>query len=355
MSTRTSTRRMNWAALTATLAMGATFSGAALAKDTITFVSQGGAYQEAQTKAILDPAAKELDITIRQDSSPNAYPVVKTQVESNKVVWDVVDVPSGACIRGAAENLYEKLDPALVPNAKDLDPRMHDDYSVGYITYSTVIAYRTDKFGDKGPQTWADFWDVKTFPGRRAMRNFPRPTLEIALLADGVPADKLYPLDVDRAFRKLEEIKPFVTTWWTSGGQSAQLIADGEVDMIQAWNGRVTAVQKEGAKVAFHYNDAILETNSLCIPRGTAHKEAAMKFLNAAISPKLQAALPLVIDYGPINPKAFDTGIIPADRLAALPSAPQNIKSQAVLSAAWWASPEGAKAEERWFAFMQKK
>ena len=251
-----STRQRSIAALAV---IGAIVSGTAVeAADSVTFVSQGGAYQEAQTKAILNPASKELGITIKQDSSPNAYPIIKTQVESGKVVWDLVDVPSGACIRGISANLYEKIDPALVPNAASLDPRMRDDYSVGYITYSTVLAYRSDKYGKNGPQSWADFWDVKKFPGSRSLRNFPRPTLEIALLADGVPRDKLYPLDVDRAFRKLEQIKPSIATWWTSGGQSAQLIADGEVDMIQAWNGRVSAVQKEGGAVTYGYNDAIL-------------------------------------------------------------------------------------------------
>lgn len=348
-----STRQRSIAALAV---IGAMVSCTAVeAGDSVTFVSQGGAYQEAQTKAILNPASKELGITIKQDSSPNAYPIIKTQVESGKVVWDLVDVPSGACIRGESINLYEKIDPALVPNAASLDARMRDDYSVGYITYSTVLAYRSDKYGKNGPQSWADFWDVKKFPGSRSLRNFPRPTLEIALLADGVPRDKLYPLDVDRAFRKLEQIKPSIATWWTSGGQSAQLIADGEVDMIQAWNGRVSAVQKEGGAVTYGYNDAILETNSLCIPRGTPNKVAAMKLMNAAISPKLQAALPLLIDYGPANPAAFQTNLIPADRLAQLPSSPQNLAQQAVLSSEWWASPEGVKAEERWFSFMQKK
>jgi len=91
---------------------------------------------------------------------------------------------------------------------------------------------------------------VKKFPGRRALRNHPIATLEAALMADGVAPDKLYPLDVDRAFRKLEEIKPNVTVWWTSGAQSAQLLTTAEVDMVMAWNGRITALTKEGAKVA---------------------------------------------------------------------------------------------------------
>jgi putative spermidine/putrescine transport system substrate-binding protein len=327
----------------------------AFAED-ITFVSQGGAYQEAQSKAILEPAAKRLGLTLKQDSSPKAYPVIKTQVESGKVTWDVVDLPTGDCIRGEAEGLFEKLDPNLIPNAAQLPATLKDDYSVGYISYSTVLAYRTDAFkGKKVPKTWADFWDTKKYPGQRSLRNLPRPTLEIALIADGVPADKLYPLDVDRAFRKLEEIKPNIATWWTSGGQSAQLISDGEVDMIQAWNGRISAVQAAGAPVAFDYNQGVLETNSLCVLKGTPHKAAAMKFVNEAIDAKLQAALPMLIDYGPLNPEAFKTGIIPAERAAKLPSSPENLSRQALLSAQWWASDAGVKAEERWLSFVQKK
>jgi len=339
----------------ASLAILISSANMAFAED-ITFVSQGGAYQEAQSKAILEPAAKNLGLTLKQDSSPKAYPIIKTQIQSGKVTWDVVDLPTGDCIRGEEEGLFEKLDLALIPNAAQLPAELKDDYSVGYISYSTVLAYRTDAFkGKAAPQTWADFWDTKKFPGQRSLRNLPRPTLEIALMADGVAPDKLYPLDVERAFKKLEEIKPHIATWWTSGGQSAQLISDGEVDMIQAWNGRITAVQADGAPVAFDYGNGVLETNSLCVLKGTPHKEAAMKFVNEAISAKLQAALPMIIDYGPLNPEAFKTGTIPAERAAKLPSAPQNISRQALLSAKWWASAEGVKAEERWLAFVQKK
>jgi putative spermidine/putrescine transport system substrate-binding protein len=339
----------------ASLAILTSCASMAFAED-ITFVSQGGAYQEAQSKAILEPAAKKLGLTLKQDSSPKAYPIIKTQIESGKVTWDVVDLPTGDCIRGEQEGLFEKLDLALIPNAAHLPADLKDDYSVGYISYSTVLAYRTDAFNGKPvPKTWADFWDTKKFPGQRSLRNLPRPTLEIALMADGVAPDKLYPLDVERAFKKLEEIKPHIATWWTSGGQSAQLISDGEVDMIQAWNGRISAVQADGAPVAFDYNQGVLETNSLCVLKGSPHKDAAMKFVNEAIDAKLQAALPLIIDYGPLNPEAFKTGTIPAERAAKLPSAPANISRQALLSAKWWASQEGVKAEERWLAFVQKK
>ena len=151
-------------------------------------------------------------------------------------------------------------------------------YSVAYEFYSSVLAYSQKKYPEgRTPNSWADFWDVKKFPGRRALRNHPIATLEAALMADGVAPDKLYPLDVDRAFKKLEEIKPHITVWWTSGAQSAQLLNDGEVDMVMAWNGRVSALAKEGAKVAFTYNQGILQSTSLCILKGAPNLATAVK------------------------------------------------------------------------------
>jgi putative spermidine/putrescine transport system substrate-binding protein len=228
-------------------------------------------------------------------------------------------------------------------------------YSVAYEFYSSVLAYSQKKYPEGAtPNSWADFWDVKKFPGRRALRNHPIATLEAALMADGVAPDKLYPLDVDRAFRKLEEIKPNITVWWTSGAQSAQLLNDGEVDMVMAWNGRVSALTKEGAKVAFTFNQGILQSTSLCILKGAPNLATAISFLNEAVDPVNQANLPLHIDYGPANPKAFDTGVVKPERAAQLPSAPQNASKQALMSYAWWSSSEGEAAEKRWVAFVQK-
>jgi putative spermidine/putrescine transport system substrate-binding protein len=325
------------------------------AEDQITFVSQGGAYQKAQTVAILDPAAKKLNITVNQDSIPDAWPAIKTQVGSGKPTWDVVDTPTGYCLRGGEQGLIEKLDFSKMPNAAAMPAAYRSDYSVAYEFYSSVLAYSQKTFASgNAPNSWADFWDVKKFPGRRALRNHPIATLEAALMADGVAPDKLYPLDVDRAFKKLEEIKPHITVWWTSGAQSAQLLNDGEVDMIMAWNGRVSALINDGAKVNFTYNQGVLQSTSLCILKGAPNLQTAVRFLNEAVDPVNQANLPLHIDYGPANPKAFDTGVINKERAAQLPSAPDNAAKQALMSYAWWSSPAGEDAEKRWVGFMQK-
>ncbi len=326
------------------------------AAEQITFVSQGGAYQKAQTVAILDPAAKKLDITINQDSVPDAWPLMRSQVASGKPIWDVVDVATGFCLRGGEQGIVEKLDFSKMPNAAAMPENYRSPYSVAYEFYSSVLAYGGKRYQDAAaaPKTWADFWNVEKFPGRRSLRNHPLATLEAALMADGVAPDKLYPLDVDRAFKKLEQIKPHITVWWTSGAQSAQLLNDGEVDMVMAWNGRVSALTKEGAKVAYTYNQGILQSTSLCILKGAPNLATATKFINEAVDPVLQANLPLHIDYGPANPKAFDTQVIPAERVGQLPSAPENARRQALMSYAWWSSPDGEAAEKRWISFMQK-
>jgi putative spermidine/putrescine transport system substrate-binding protein len=130
----------------------------------ITFVSQGGAYQEAQTKAILDPVAKLLGITINQDSAPDAWPVIKTQTATGKPIWDVVDTPTQDCIRGGQQGMIETLDFSKIPNAEKMPAEYKSAYSVAYEFYSSVLAYNKDKFGDKPPQELGRFLGREEVP-----------------------------------------------------------------------------------------------------------------------------------------------------------------------------------------------
>ena len=241
----------------------------------------------------------------------------------------------------------------LIPNANDVDQRLRAPHHVGEWTFSTVLAWNT-KTVKTPPKTWAEFWDVKKFPGKRALSANARQMLEIALVADGVPADKLYPLDLDRAFKKLEEIKPHLTLWWSSGAQSVQLLNDGEVDMLAAWNGRVQAAMDAGASANYTYNQGIFDVECFMVPKGAKNKLNAMKLINVMLAPKNQATAASLIDYGPVNPKAYDTGIIPAERLKRLPSAPENLKQQVMLDPKWYATDDADKAFARWTTLLQK-
>jgi putative spermidine/putrescine transport system substrate-binding protein len=330
----------------------AAFVTEAAAQDRVTFAGYGGEPQKVQTKAFFEPAQKALGVTVLQDSH-GGYAKIKAQVLSGSPSFDLVALGCAEGARAAKEGLLEPLDYSLIPNANDIDPSLRSEHTVGEWTFSTVLAWNT-KTVKNPPSTWAEFWDVKKFPGRRALSANARQMLEIALVADGVPADKLYPLDLERAFKKLEEIKPNLALWWSSGAQSVQLLNDGEIDMQAIWNGRAQAAIDAGAAAAYTYNQGIYDVECFMVPKGAKGKVAAMKIINVMLDPKNQATAASLIDYGPVNPKAYDTGIIPKDRMARLPSSPENLKKQVMLKASWYASEDADKAFARWTTLMQR-
>lgn len=339
-----------WPVITTVLAVA--IAGRAAAEDRVTFAGYGGEPQKVQTTAFFEPATKALGVSILQDSH-GGYAKIKAQALSGNPSFDIVALGCAEGARAAKEGLLEPLDYSLIPNAKDIDPRLRAEHTIGEWTFSTVLAWNT-KTVKNPPATWAEFWDVKKFPGKRALSGNARQMLEIALLADGVARDKLYPLDVDRAFKKLEEIKPHLALWWSSGAQSVQLLNDGEIDMEAIWNGRAQAAIEGGATAAYTYNEGIYDVECFMVLKGSKNKATAMKIINVMLDARNQATAASLIDYGPVNPKAYDTGIIPADRLQRLPSAPQNLKKQALLDAAWYATPDADKAFARWTTLLQK-
>lgn len=295
----------------------------------------GGPYTTAYRKAFYDPFEKSTGIkvvSVARESQPLAQFVA--MVQTKNYLWDVTTLTLSGEIpllqaRGLLEPIGLKASefPGLMPEAVT-------DNWLGVDVYATTIAYRTDKFGTNGPKTWADFWDVKKFPGRRSLRRNPIDTLEQALMADGVPADKLYPLDIDRAFKSLDKIKPHINVWWTSGAQSMQLIQSGEVDMISAWNGRSQAAIDGGAPVSIVWNQGLYSIEGWGIPKGTPRAEMAKAFVRFCGDAKRQSEFTQDLAYGPTNLKAYE--FIPANRAAVLPTAAPNIKGMLLPSPEWW-------------------
>ncbi|RUU66678.1 extracellular solute-binding protein, partial [Mesorhizobium sp. M7A.T.Ca.TU.009.01.1.2] len=199
------------------------------------------------------------------------------------------------------------------------------------------------------PTGWADMFDTKKFPGKRTFYKWSAPgVIEIALLADGVPADKLYPLDLDRAFKKLDTIKSDIV-WWGGGAESQQLIASGEAAFGQLWNGRVFALQQDGTDVGVSWNQNLTAADVLVVPKGAKNKGSAMKFLAAASSPTGQAKFAEASGYAPINTKA--KAEMPADAVKALPDA--HVEGQINLDMNYWAEHRDEIAT-RWYAWQTK-
>lgn len=319
---------------------------AASAKDMV-FTSWGGTTQDAQKKAWVDPFQKSSGVNVKLDG-PTDYGKLKAMVDSGNVDWDVVDVEGDFAVAAAKAGLLEPLDFTTI-NKADLDPRFTANNYVGSFYYSFVLGYNKDALGGKEPKTWADLFDTKTYPGKRTFYKWSAPgVLEIALLADGVPADKLYPLDLDRAFKKLDTIKSDVV-WWSGGAQSQQLLASGEAPLGAFWNGRIFAVQKDEPSVGLSWNQNLTAADVLVVPRGAKNKTEAMKFLAEASSPKQQAELASLTSYAPINTSAAK--LMPAGEAATLPD--QHTQSQINLDMNYWAAHRD-EIGKRWYDWQAK-
>jgi putative spermidine/putrescine transport system substrate-binding protein len=268
---------------------------------TLTFVSFGGAYQNAQTKAWLEPYTALTGVQFQQDeNSSNA--TIRAQVEAGQVTWDVVDVGNDFGLDAHAD-LLEPLDYTIIPRDELVSGLGDSTYRVPDITYGVVLAYNTEVLGAGNvPQGWADYFDTAKFPGKRGMWDYSEGGIfEVALMADGVAPGDLYPLDLERASAKLDELRDdFV--FWSSGAESQELIGSGEVAMTLIWNGRgYSAKHTDGKPVEMQWNQQILTADYLVVPKGSPNKDAAMRFIAYAICAENNAKPSQYIPYGPTN------------------------------------------------------
>lgn len=315
----------------------------------ITVADPGGAYQAAFRKAFYDPFEKATGIHVisaAREAEPTAQ--IRSMIATHSYTWDASILTQSARDILLAQNLLEPLNlPASALANYLLDA--HTPMWMGTDVYATVFAYRTDKYKSNTPQSWKDFWDVQRFPGRRGMSKSPIDTLEQALLADGVPADKLYPIDMDRAFKSLDRIKPYVSVWWAGGAQSAQIIQSGEVDMVAIWNGRAQAVVDGGAPVKIVWNQGLYAIEGWGILKGGPRVEAVRQFIQFCADARRQAVYTESLAYGPPNKAAYQ--YISKERAQVLPSSEQNLRQMTGEDSAWW-TKNRAQAVERFNAWL---
>jgi len=305
-------------------------------------VSWGGAWQRTQTKAQLDPFAEKFGIKVIQES-PTDLAKIMAMVDAGNTTWDVVDVETRQPEMLGPRGYLEELDYTII-DPRTTVPEAVTPWAIGTIFWSTVLVYHEEAFPEGGPQSFVDFWDVEKFPGPRSLRQNPYGNIMFALVADGVPVDQIYPLlwtkkeeTLDRAFRKLDEIKPHITVWWTSGSQPVELLARKEVVMATAYNGRIYELQQEGIPLKIVWNGAHASIDSWVIPKGAPNKDVAMLFIAWATQPEIQASITEFIPYGPPNTLAnayIDPTWGPV--VSGLPSAPENLAVQVIADGVWW-------------------
>lgn len=331
-------RRLCLATAFAAIAQGAS------AADEVTEVrlmEMGGIAGDAVQAAYVDPFVSKTGIKLVREN-PASMGKIKAMVESGNPTVDMMLLTDGWLAQAKEEDLLEPLDwDAIDPAPILLGAK--DKYAIGWSYASVVMAWDKDA---KAPKNWADFWNVTDFPGKRSLPDNPSIVLPIALIADGVPMDQLYPLDLDRAFKKLAEIRPEVSVWWTSAGQSAQLLIDKEVTYGATYNGRVYG--KPG--LDFSFNQAYLELSWWGVPKGTPpeRKAVVMKFFHETTLPENEAVFMSMVPYSGASTQLDD--LLPVEKRADFPTTAGNAELQWVADRPSWQTV-ALDAEKRWQQF----
>ncbi|MEN3287212.1 MAG: mannopine transport system substrate-binding protein, partial [Bradyrhizobium sp.] len=253
------------------LITAATSSAALAQQKEVVVATTGGAYNQAISEIWFEPFTKQTGIKVKTVVATDAQMRSKAQAmfEAKDVAWDIINnvdiLAASAQNRAFTEDMTEFCN-QFAPR-KDLTANTCNPSGVKITYNATLLGFNADKFKDKKPQTWADYWNIKDFPGPRALPDFGDPwrVLAAALLADGVPADKLFPLDLDRAFKKLDQIKPQVTLWWKTGDQSQQGFRGGDYVAGMIWGTRVSALKAEGQPVQASYDQAFMLADTMQI------------------------------------------------------------------------------------------
>ncbi len=317
-------------------AVTSALSSASTARD-LTIVSWGGAYQDAQRQVYFQPFTQATGIRIVEDSWDGGIGVLRTRAGAGNQTWDLVQVESEELLLGCDEGLFEKIDWQRIGGKDHYIPQAVHECGVGAILYNVVLAWDRNRL--QATPTWSDFFDVHRFPGKRGLRRGVKLTLEIALLADGVPRDQVYALlrteaGVERAFRKLDTIKPHIV-WWQAGAQPPQMLGAGEVTMTTAYNGRITnANRAEGRNFGIQWRDSLFTIDSWVIMKGSPNRDAAYRFLDFAKDPLRQASLLALIPYGG-TARGANEGLS-ADLLAVSPSNPENLNVSLMIDDVFW-------------------
>ncbi len=310
-------------------------------KGELVVVSWGGAWNKALREVMFADFERETGIKVRDDAPPkNAK--IKAMVESGNVTWDILDTDMPAVFSLMKDDLLEPIDYSKLDKSKldNIPNELQHSHALGHKIYSFNIVYNTNTFPTgKHPGSWADVWDAKKFPGARTFnfRGGVSPQLEVALLADGVSTDKLYPLDVDRGWKSFDRLRPLVTKWYASHSEAIQLLGAGEADVSCTVGPRGITAKREGAPIDVDYNQGKLAADNWCLVKGAKDKDAAMAFINFAISAERQAGMSKAVPYGPGNVKAFDH--LTDTEARDLNTSPDNIAKQFWWDVEWWGQP----------------
>ena len=327
-------------------------SGGGDAKTLIVRSTPGGAFGKANMDAIFQPFMDQTGIEVVL--IPDDTTVLAASVKAGSPKCDIVDIGEASFIALQAQDALEPLDYAKLTGFDRAD-LVEDGAQANYVARfvsAAVLAYRTDVFpAGNAFQSWADFFDVKRFPGARSVSDYSvnaQPPLEAMLLGAGVPPAQVYPIDLDKALAGLTSIRPSIKTLFASSTQATQLLQQKEIVAVPLANGQAQTLIDGGDPVGIVWNQAIRQRQCLGILKGSTKADLAHQLIDFALRPEVQAAFSSKIAYGPTNTKAFDT--LAPDAVKKLPNNPEWADSGMERSEQWW-SENASAVQEAWTAW----
>jgi putative spermidine/putrescine transport system substrate-binding protein len=364
-------RTQYWLSACVAIVATSVAAGGAIADDAVNVVSWGGSYTQSQIEAMYKPFTAKTGIQVHSIDYSGGLAEIKAQEETKNVTWDAVDLWASDAVLGCTEGYLEKIDKAKLPSApdgtsaaKDFMPGTILECGVGQVVGSTVFAYDKSQFkGGPEPATLMDFFDVKKFPQKRCLQKTPQNNLEWALMADGVAPQDVYKVlatkeGVDRAFKKLDTIKPFISVWWTAGSQPPDLLASGDVAMTSSFNSRITNAILENKKpFGLIWDHGMWSYDVWSIPKGAPHPEQAMQFVAFATSTVPLAGIAGITVNG--SPRASSLAYVSkytkpgVDATPYLPTAPNNLKVQVQFNVGFWVD-HGDELNEKFASWLAK-
>ena len=336
----------------------AAFGGAAQAQleKELVIVTSGGAFERAFKEHFYEPFTKATGVTIRPVavSLGEAMAKIKAMRESGNVEWDIVSTGDASAAANREHLATLNCNEMPLAAAQGVPGTCKDNRFLRTIG-GIVIAYDTKAFpSGKHPKTWADFWDVQKFPGPRGVIGINASAmLAAALLADGVAPDKLFPMDLDRAFRKMDQIKPHVKAWWKSGDQSQQIMRSGEVVLNTMWSGRAQQLKASGLPVDLEWNQALKDVAYWSVVKGAPHPKAAQAFLNFFMDrPEAHLTFGQQMFYDTSNRQALN--LVPPAERPTRATHPSNWQNMVEVEGHPWLVENSTRILERWNAWLAR-
>jgi putative spermidine/putrescine transport system substrate-binding protein len=332
--------RRRFLELTAALGLGAVSlaprTAGAQAASQVVFVNWGGIASEAFGRFYGKPfEEKTPGVKVVMDSSGPSAGKIRTMVESKKVAWDLCDSSASSSILLGGLGFLEPVDYSVVNRADLLPKGFAYPHGAAPYSFSSVLLYDAAKFGSDPPKSWADFLNFQKYPGKRMLRRDATACLDALLMADGVPMDKVYPIDVKRALGVLRRIRKD-SVYWTSGSESEQLMRTGEASMGLIWHTRAKVLHEESrGRLTWTWNQGVLQPGVLVIPKGNPAGPLAQRMLASTCANwEAQIGLLEFLGNGPTNPRAAAS--VPSALRRFNPTDPENARVQLVIDGEWW-------------------